>query len=88
MNAGMDIIIQKIPDAIAVPARALFTRDGKPVVFVAANNSYQARNVEVLARNPDEVAISGIPADSLVSLVDPGAKTSGADKTGQEGSAQ
>jgi len=27
--------------------------------------------VQVLARNPDEVAIAGIPAGSLVALADP-----------------
>ena len=35
MNGGMDIVIDRIPKAISIPAKAVFTRDGKPVVFVA-----------------------------------------------------
>jgi multidrug efflux pump subunit AcrA (membrane-fusion protein) len=70
MNGGIDIIINKIPNAISIPAKALFTRAGKPVVYMAHGNSYQPVQVEVLARNPDEVAVSGIPAGSMVALVD------------------
>ena len=35
MNGGMDIIINRIPNAISIPAKALFTRDGKPIVYLA-----------------------------------------------------
>ena len=70
MNGGMDIIINRIPNAISIPAKALFTRAGKPIVYLAEQGRYRAVEVEVLARNPDEVAISGIPAGSTVALVD------------------
>jgi HlyD family secretion protein len=70
MNGGMDIIIRKVPNAISIPSKALFTRGGKPVVYVAEGKIYVPMDVEVLARNPDEVAISGIPAGSMVTLVD------------------
>ena len=71
MNGGMDITIKRIPDAISIPAKALFTRAGKPVVFLAERGNYRLAEVQVLARNPDEVAIAGIPAGSLVALADP-----------------
>jgi multidrug efflux pump subunit AcrA (membrane-fusion protein) len=70
MNGGMDIIVNRIPDAISIPSKALFTRHGKPVVFLAKKGAYVPVEVEVEARNPDEVAIKGIPADSMVTLVD------------------
>jgi len=70
MNAGMDMIISKIPDAISIPSKALFTRDGKPVVYLAEKGRYKPVQVQVQARNPDEVAITGIPAGSMVTLVD------------------
>ena len=35
MNGGMDIIINRIPNAISIPAKALFTRAGKPIVYLA-----------------------------------------------------
>jgi hypothetical protein len=70
MNGGLDIIVNRIPNAIGIPSKALFTRAGKPIVYLSAKGAYRAVEVEVLARNPDEVAISGIPAGSQVALVD------------------
>lgn len=70
MNGSMDIEIKRIPDAISIPAKALFTRNGKAVVYVARGDDYRPAEVQVLARNPDEVAISGISAGSNVTLVD------------------
>jgi multidrug efflux pump subunit AcrA (membrane-fusion protein) len=71
MNGGMDIVVNRIADTISVPAKAVFTRAGKPIVYLADHGRYQATEVRLLARNPDEVAVSGIEANSLVSLVDP-----------------
>lgn len=70
MNGGMDIIISRIPNALSVPAKALFKRGGKPIVYLAEKGRYRAVEVEMLARNPDEVAISGVPDGSTVTLVD------------------
>jgi HlyD family secretion protein len=71
MNGGMDIIINRIPKAISIPAKALFTHAGKPIVYVGEKGRYHPVNVEVLARNPDEIAIKGIPDGAMVTLVDP-----------------
>jgi len=76
MNGGMDIVIDRIPKAISVPAKAVFTRDGKPVVFLAERGTYRAAVVQLLARNPDEVAVTGIPAGALIALSDPEKKDS------------
>lgn len=74
MNGSMDVVIQRIPDAISIPAKALFTRAAKPVVWLPEAGLYKAREVEVLARNPDEVAVKGIPNGAMVALVEPEAK--------------
>jgi multidrug efflux pump subunit AcrA (membrane-fusion protein) len=71
MNGGMDIITSRIPNAISIPAKALFTHDGKPIVYLAEKGAYNRTQVEVLARNPDEIAIKGLKAGDLVTLVDP-----------------
>lgn len=71
MNGGMDIVISRIPNAISIPAKALFTHNGKPIVYLAEKGRYRAASVEVLARNPDEIALSGIHAGAMVTLVDP-----------------
>ena len=70
MNGGMDIIISRIPNAISIPAKAIFTKDGKPVAYVAKNRHYTPVAVEVQARNPDEVAVKGIAPGAMVALVD------------------
>jgi len=70
MNGGMDIIINRIPEAISIPSKALFTHNGKPRVYLASNGSYRPMEVQVQARNPDEVAVTGIPDGSMVTLVD------------------
>ncbi|HET8549182.1 MAG TPA: efflux RND transporter periplasmic adaptor subunit [Bryobacteraceae bacterium] len=74
MNGQMDVVVRRIPSAISVPAKALFTHGGKPIVYVAEKGSYRATPVEVLARNPDEVAISGIAEGTKIALVEPEVK--------------
>jgi len=53
-----------------VPAKAVFARDGRPVVLVPAKEGLRPVKVEVVARNPDEVAIRGIEAGAQVALVE------------------
>ncbi len=68
MNGSMDLVVQKLNDVVSIPAKALFTRNGLPVVYRAVGGEYTIAEVKVLARNPDEVAIDGIPAGSMVAL--------------------
>jgi hypothetical protein len=74
MNGAMDVITERLRDAITLPKKALFTRAGKPVVYDMTSGAPRAREVQVLARNPDEVAVKGIAAGTLVSLAEPETK--------------
>jgi HlyD family secretion protein len=76
MNSQVDIIVERIANAISVPAGAVFTRQGRPTVYVAEKNEWLPHEVEILARNPDEVAIKGITEGTKVSLVEPDAAQS------------
>ena len=71
MNARADIIVDRIPDAIVVPSSAVFTRRGRPIVYIASDAGWNPQEVEIVARNADEVAIKGIAAGSKVTLVEP-----------------
>ena len=71
MNGGMDIVINHVPDAISIPAKAVFTRAGKPIVYLADQTRYTPAEIQILARNPDDVAVSGISEGALVALADP-----------------
>lgn len=71
MNGAMDVVVNRLPNAISIPAKALFTHQGKPIVYIPGKAGYQPVEVEVLARNPDEIAIRGIAEGSRVTLVEP-----------------
>jgi HlyD family secretion protein len=71
MNASSDFVISRIPDAVSIPAKALFTNQGKPIVYVKTDRGYEAKSVTLEARNPDDVAIKGIAAGTPVALVEP-----------------
>lgn len=70
MNGRLDVVVDHLKDVISVPAKAVFTRNGKPVVLLASAQGLKPVNVEVLARNPDEVAIKGIAEGAAVALSD------------------
>jgi len=72
MNGTLDVVVSRIPNAISVPARAVFTRAGRPIVYVARDGGYHSRPVEVVARNTDEVAVSGLGPGDTVTLQEPG----------------
>src|SRR5262249_11882049 len=71
MNGSMDIVLRRIPNALSVPAKAVYTREGKPVVSVARSGGLAPAFGEGEARNPDEVAIKGVPEGSQVTLSEP-----------------
>jgi len=72
MNGGMTSSSNAYRIAISIPSKALFTHNGKPRVYLASNGTYRPVEVQVQARNPDEVAVSGIPDGAMVTLVDGG----------------
>jgi HlyD family secretion protein len=71
MNGRMDLVVDRIPNALSVPAKALFTRAGRPIVYVSEKGSYVPIDVEIVARNPDEVAVKGVKPGMQVALVEP-----------------
>ena len=71
MNGTLDVVTDRIPAATIIPTKALFTRQGKPTVYVSSPDGFRSVAVQILARNSDEVAISGVDAAARVALVDP-----------------
>ena len=78
MNGAADIVEFRLPHAIKIPAKALFTNHGKAVVYEKTNDGYRERCVQVRARNTDEVAIEGVPAGATVALANPQEQTGAA----------
>lgn len=71
MNAQVDIVVDRIPDSISVPSGAVFTRQGHPTVYVSGATGWEPKEVEIVARNTDEVAIRGVAAAARVALAEP-----------------
>ncbi len=73
--ADVEIIVEKIPNAIYIPVQAVFEKDGKPVVYVKRENTFEPRPVKPLKRSESTMVIAeGIKAGEIVALADPTAR--------------
>jgi HlyD family secretion protein len=78
MNGTADVVETRLRQAIKIPSAALFTENGKAVVYEKTKDGYRQRPVEVRARNTDEVAVQGIAAGTTVALANPQEHAGGA----------
>ena len=73
--ADVEIIVDKISDALSLPMQAIFEKDGKPVVYVKKGSEYEARVIKPLKRSESTMVISsGVTDGEVVALADPTAK--------------
>lgn len=71
MNGNVEVVTQRIPHAVSVPTAAIFTVQGKPVVYAQRGGKYEPVAIDVLARNPDAAAVSGLAPGTRVALQNP-----------------
>ncbi|MCC6391584.1 MAG: efflux RND transporter periplasmic adaptor subunit, partial [Bryobacterales bacterium] len=84
MLADVEIIVEKIPNAVHVPSQALFEREGKPFVYIRKGQVFEERPVVVSRRTESTVVLtSGVKPGEMVALADPFAKP-GAKKGSEE----
>lgn len=84
--ADVEIIVEKVPNAINVPIQAVFEREGKNVVFVKAGNKFQLREVKPVKRSENVMILaSGVKPGEIVALADPDAKPGDKKKGDQKG---
>ncbi len=75
MLADVEIIVERIPNAVHVPSQALFEREGKPFVYIRKHQVFEERPVVVSRRTESTVVLtSGVTPGELVALADPFAK--------------
>jgi len=75
--ADVEIIVDKIPDAIHIPTQAVFEKDGKQFVYVqnASGNHFEERVVKLAKRSESVMVIAeGLKPGEVVALNDPTAK--------------
>jgi multidrug resistance efflux pump len=75
MTAQVTVILNRISDAIAIPAQATFIRSGQIVAYVWNGKGYDERAIQIEKRSRDQVLVSkGLKAGDLVALKDPTVK--------------
>jgi HlyD family secretion protein len=75
--ADVEIIVEKIPDAIHIPTQAVFERAGKQFVYVLdpAANRFEERFIKIAKRSESVMVVAeGLKPDEQVALNDPYAK--------------
>jgi hypothetical protein len=75
--ADVQIIVEKIPDAIHIPNQALFEKDGRQFVYVqnAKDNHFEERAVKLARRSESVLVIAdGLKPGEVIALGDPTAK--------------
>ena len=88
--ADVEIIVEKVPNAIYIPNQSLFEREGKPVVYVKRGDRFVPQAVEIAKRSEALTIISsGINPGDTIALADPferpGDKKKSDDKKGSGG---
>jgi HlyD family secretion protein len=73
--ADVEIIVEKIPNAIHIPAQAVFEKEGKMLVYVRSGSRWEPREVKPLKRSESTMVIaSGLNPGETIALSDPNAR--------------
>ena len=72
MSATLRVVVDRVPRATLVPARAVFTKGGRSVVYVLTGGGFEERAVDIARRSDDRVAVArGVKPGERVALKDP-----------------
>jgi len=72
MSASAEVIIEREPNMLLIPARASFDKEGKPAAYVQVGKSFVLRPIEVSKRNDDDIIVTkGLKEGEIVTLESP-----------------
>lgn len=72
ISGQVTVIVDKVPDALTMPAQALFQKSGQNFAYVWQGSQFDERPVEVGRRSGDRIMIAkGLSAGEQVALKDP-----------------
>jgi multidrug efflux pump subunit AcrA (membrane-fusion protein) len=75
--ADVEIVIEKIPNALHIPAQAIFQKDGKPIVYVQREGKFAAREIQLVKQSESLMVLSGgVQPGEVIALADPTADKS------------
>lgn len=86
--ADVEIIVEKLSNAVHIPTQAVFEKDGKLVAYVKNGNRFEERAFTPLKRSESTMVISkGLQPGDVVALADPYARKDGKKKGKSEAGA-
>jgi HlyD family secretion protein len=75
--ADVEIIVEKIPDALHVPAQAVFEKNGKSIVYVQKEGKFEPREIQLIKRSESTMVLSGgVQPGETIAMADPTAEKS------------
>jgi RND family efflux transporter MFP subunit len=75
MTVQASVIVDRIPNAITIPAQASFVKSGQTVVYLWNGSAFEERTIQIERRSRDRVLVAnGLRTGDLVSLKDPTVK--------------
>jgi len=85
--ADVEIVVEQIPNALHIPAQAVFQKNGKPTVFVRqVNGKFEPREVHLAKQSESMMVLAGgVEPGEIVALADPTTDKSGKSKNEKKG---
>ncbi len=72
MSASAEIVIEKQPGALLIPARASFVHNGRPAVYIQRGQQFVLRDIEVGKRNENDIVVlKNLREGEVVTLENP-----------------
>jgi len=75
ISGQVTVIVDRVPDAITIPAQAMFQKSGQNVAYVWRGTEFEERNIEVGRKSGDRIMVAkGVNAGEQIALKDPTVK--------------
>lgn len=84
--ADVEIIVEKIPNAVHIPSQAVFEKEGKLVVYVKEGEKFVARPIKIGRRSESTLVVAdGLKAGEIIAMANPEAKPGTKQKSEDKG---
>jgi len=75
ITGDVTVVVDRVPDAVTIPAQALFQKSGQNVAYVWRGSQFEEQEISVGRRSGDKILIAkGLRGGEQVALRDPTAK--------------
>ena len=75
ISGQVTVIVDRVPNAITIPAQAMFQKSGQTVAYVWSGTQFEERTIDVARRTANKIMVArGVSAGETVALRDPTAK--------------